>query len=161
MRTPIGERVVDDARPDERRLRRAHDRAQHELASGITNLVEQFTAIRAEMRHVRDELVSNNGVRRRGALARPIVNGASMKISVSPGQLAGYSLAEAAGAAAVVRLRDGIDAGGDVLARINLAANGYADRWFLPHGIAFTAGLYVEVVSGAIEGAVYLGPTGP
>jgi hypothetical protein len=133
-------------------------KTQQQLGVALEHLVEGFTILSDKISQVRDELVSSNGIRRRGALARPIINGASIKAAVSAGQLAGYSLRETAGAAAVVRLRDGVDASGDIIVTVALPANGSANQWYLPHGIAFTAGLFVEVASGAVEGVVYIGP---
>lgn len=140
---------------DERRAARRHARAQRDLETHIANLVDQYTALRAEMRHVRDELVSSNAVRVRGAIARPLINGASMKLSVSAGRIAGFAVRELAGAAASVRLLDGIDEGGELRLPINLAANESTRDWLMPAGVAFGAGVYA-VVTGSIEGVVYL-----
>lgn len=102
-------------------------------------------------------LKTYNGARRLGAESRIIAGGQSGRLSNSPGRLAGYALRETAGAAAVVRLLDGPDANGDMLLSLSLAANESTRDWYLPGGISFTQGLFVVVVSGAIEGNVYLG----
>lgn len=127
------------------------ERALQELLPHYTETLEKLDA-------VHDELQSLNGIHRRGAIARSILVGAgpvTQKLSVSAGRLAGYSIRETAGAVAVVRLRDGVDAGGDLIAPIALAANASSAWWFMPHGISFGAGLFLEVVAGAVEGAVY------
>lgn len=67
----------------------------------------------------------------------------------------GYSLRETAGAAAVVRLWDNpAAASGTILATIALAANASKDASVL--GVWFT-GVFVEIVSGTVEGSVYIG----
>lgn len=82
----------------------------------------------------------------------------SQTVSNSPGTLAGYSLRETSGTtSAVVRLRDGIDTGGQLLATISLAPAESARDWFMPQGIGFANGLYVEVVTGPVEGVCWLG----
>jgi hypothetical protein len=100
-----------------------------------------------------------NGVRRLGAEPRPVVNGQSGRISNSVGRLVGYSFSETTGAApAWVRLRDGSDANGDLIASIKLLAGTSTNPW-RGNGISFSYGLFVEVVAGSIEGVVYLGTT--
>lgn len=81
----------------------------------------------------------------------------SGQLSYSPGQVVGYSIRETAGARAVVRIIDG--AAGDstrLLLTISLAAGESARDWFRPDGIPFNTGLYIEVVSGQIEGSVQI-----
>lgn len=135
---------------------------EHNAAAELLeHLIPQWSAMVDKLNRVRDELVSLNGVTRRGASPRPIINGASLKLAVSAGQLAGFSITETSGVStARVRLRDGLDTGGDVLMTVALSPGESARDWFLPHGIAYVTGLYVEVVSGAIEGTVYVGPFG-
>src|SRR6185437_13764213 len=47
----------------------------------------------------------------------------------------------------------------DLVAVISLVANESPRAWMLPGGIAFSNGLFVNVVSGSIEGVIYLGTT--
>jgi hypothetical protein len=103
---------------------------------------------------------TTNAIRRLGAEPRLLL-GVSQKLSNSPGRLAGVALRETAGAAAVVRVRDGFDANGDLILPIALAANASILEWFLPGGISYTAGLFFEVVSGAVEGCLYTGTSLP
>lgn len=66
----------------------------------------------------------------------------------------GITLRETAGAAAEVRVFDNdTAASGTLLATIGLAADESFDA-LCPSGIRAQNGIYVEVVSGAIEGAV-------
>lgn len=71
--------------------------------------------------------------------------------------LCGWALAETTGTAgATVRIHDGLDANEAVFARINLASNeSTRDMWGYP-GVKCTSGnLYLEVVSGSIEGVIF------
>lgn len=83
--------------------------------------------------------------------------GTSQKLSVSTGRIAGWSLRELTGTVpAIARLRDGTDADGSVLAEIVIPAGGSVTE-SLRQQIGFTYGCYLDVVSGALEGAVHLG----
>lgn len=66
----------------------------------------------------------------------------------------GFSLRETAGAAAVVRVRDSGVVGGNILDTISLAANESAREFYAPGGKNCRGGLYVEIVSGTVEGAI-------
>lgn len=138
-----------------------HPSAHTVVTTTLEDLIPRFSEVTEWLQRVHDELVSLNGIRRDGALVRPILNGASLRLSTSAGQVLGYSVRETSGAAAaVLRLRDGSDTSGDLVATIQLPANASATVWLAPHGVAFVQGLYAEVVSGALEGVVYLGPSG-
>lgn len=122
-----------------------------QLLGAISDLNDSLQQLHAGVK-------TSNAIRRVGAESRPILNGASTSISRNLGRVAGYSIRETTGAAAaVVRIRDGFDATGDLLLTIALPAAGSAVEWFMPGGIAFTVGCFLEVVSGAVEGAVHLG----
>lgn len=105
------------------------------------------------------------GVMLRGA--RPVqigtAAGGTARVSTSPGRLVGWSVRiPALGALpGVLKLHDGQDASGDVIAVINLPAGGSNTTWLAPGGVSFQYGLFAEIVTGgvepAIEGAVYLG----
>lgn len=89
--------------------------------------------------------------------ARAYPQGMSGPITLSPGRLAGWSLRETSGAAtATVRLLDGPDKGGALLAAVALAAGGTANQWLMPGGASYGAGVYVDI-TGSVEGVVYLG----
>jgi hypothetical protein len=126
---------------------------------GLENLIPKFTDMIERLDRVHDELRSLNGVHLRGATPRVIINGASMKMSTSAGQLAGYALRETSGGTpAIVRLLDGFDATGDLLLPISLTGAESVRDWFLPAGISFGTGLFVQVVSGTVEGVVFMAP---
>ncbi len=111
---------------------------------------------------IHNEIRTSNGAQRVGAEGRPINTAlTSQKLSSSGGRLAGWSVRETSGAApAVLRLRDGVDAGGDILATIALAANQGNSISMPGAGVGFALGLFLELVSGVVEGAVWIGPTG-
>lgn len=102
------------------------------------------------------------GVMLRGA--RPVqigtAEGSTASASQSPGRLVGWSIREAhptVPAPATVRLLDGDPAnGGKVIAVVELLADGSNTKSLNP-GPAFVQGLYVQVVTGTVEGAVWLG----
>lgn len=133
-------------------------RHMHKPTSGDNDLARLVAAI-ANHNDAMGQLIqgikTQNGARMLGAEPR-VLRGVSQPISNSPGKLAGYAIAETAGATALLRLRH-TDANGDSFLPITLAANASAQAWFMPGGISFPTGLYVEVVSGSIEGAVFLG----
>jgi len=135
-----------------------HEITEQQFLERVVPIWDHMTE---RLERLRDEMVSLNGIQRRGLRAVPIINGASIKISVSAGQLGGYSIRETSGTGvATVRFHDGVDAGGDILMPIQLAAGESARDWLMPHGIAFVNGLFCEVVAGTIEGAVFIGPAG-
>ena len=68
--------------------------------------------------------------------------------------LMGYSIR--ATAAAVVKIREG-SATGKVLADIAILINDDKDRWYGPQGKRCDGDLYVEVVSGTVEGILHIG----
>lgn len=106
-----------------------------------------------------------HGVMLRGA--RPVqigqASGATSLVSTSAGRFVGWSVRESTGAnPAVLRLWDGRNNEGHLLACINLSNGGSNTTWLSPGGVSFQYGLYVEIISGTglsddVEGAVYLG----
>lgn len=66
----------------------------------------------------------------------------------------GFSLRETAGSAAVVRIRAAGVITGDILDTVSLLGNESAREWYGPQGIKSRAGLYVEIVSGTVEGSI-------
>lgn len=89
---------------------------------------------------------------------RPIINSVSAVLSRSAGLFAGYSVRETDGARAVVRFRDGDDTTDqrNILLTISLAPLESTRDWFMPSGIPYFTALYVEVVSGHVEGAAQI-----
>lgn len=78
---------------------------------------------------------------------------ASVVVAGTPKRYCGFALSETASGAARVRIWDGTTATGTVLDELTLAAGGSA-REYYPDGIKTTVGIYVQVVSGAVTGAV-------
>jgi hypothetical protein len=100
---------------------------------------------------------TQRGLRVDGALARPIVPNA---VNYNSGRrLVGWSLRASAGDV-VINLRDGHDAGGDVIGSIALAAGQSQTKTLMPAGVAFVEGLYVEATgagAAAVVGALWIG----
>lgn len=76
----------------------------------------------------------------------------------------GITIRETAGAAAIVRIREGtingslaVATGGRILDTISLLANESCREWYGPQGKFCNGDLYYEKVSGAVEGSVFHG----
>lgn len=82
-----------------------------------------------------------------------------LQVYVGSGVLLGFSFRESAGtpAAASFVLRDGTSASGDMIIALNFASDEATLAWLGPQGINFTAGLYLDIQAGELEGAVYIG----
>jgi hypothetical protein len=79
---------------------------------------------------------------------------ADESISLAPANYYGFSFRETSGSAsATVRIYDGDTATGALLDAVQLSA-GESAREFYPGGIRAQEGVYVDVVSGAVEGSV-------
>lgn len=76
-----------------------------------------------------------------------------LKVNLAVCHYAGFSLRETGAAPAVVRIRAGSSTG-RFLELINLPADGAAGDWYGPNPIDAPGGIYVEIVSGAVEGSV-------
>jgi len=74
-------------------------------------------------------------------------------------RLLGWSFREDAGtpAVATVRLFDGLDNTGTLIAAIELAESGSDHEWYGPQGVWVKVGVFVEKVAGTSEGSVYTG----
>lgn len=88
----------------------------------------------------------------------PILNSQSGLISYLGGALIGYSVRETASNRAVLRFRDGAqtDDPANILLTISLAPGESARDWYGALGVAYAYGLYVEIVSGQIEGSAQI-----
>lgn len=90
--------------------------------------------------------------------ASPVaLTGSDQTVVIGPATYRGYSLRETGGADAVVRIWDGTAASGILLDTVALAADGSAQAWYGGGGLRAVAGVFVEVVSGAVEGSVRIG----
>lgn len=90
----------------------------------------------------------------RGYQTKPVTISADSNHS-TVGKFAGWSVRESAGspAAATVRFRD-TDASGQILAVLELPADG-SDTTVLYPAVWPDGGVYVEVVTGTVEGVIY------
>jgi hypothetical protein len=85
------------------------------------------------------------------------LTGADQAVLAGPGVYRGIVLRETAASTAVVQIWDGTGAAGTLLDVVGLAASGSAREWLGDGGLRFKTGLYVEIVSGAVEGSVRIG----
>lgn len=85
------------------------------------------------------------------------LTGADQVVSAAACEYMGFTVRETAGARAVVRIYDNASAGsGKLLDTVSLLPNESA-REYYPEPIFARSGVYVDVVSGAVEGSVRLG----
>lgn len=76
-------------------------------------------------------------------------------------RLRGYSISETAGSAAAAEaiIRHGVSNGApQLVAPINLDANGFGHLWFGSHGIDCPDGIWFERVTGNVSLVVYVDP---
>lgn len=108
-----------------------------------------------EEREVRLEQ-SLNGIQVRGARAVQVGLGGTARPSTTNGAMVGYALRETTGTtAAVVEIREGaVD--GPLLFPLTLAPGESVRDWLAPGGVSYGGGLWVNVVSGTVDGAVFL-----
>lgn len=72
------------------------------------------------------------------------------------GFIAGFSFLETAGAIASLVLHDGADANAPIILVVGMPANGNSHEWYLPGGVQYQYGIYVEVITGAFKGALFV-----
>lgn len=92
-----------------------------------------------------------------GSYARSVaLTGSDQAVLATAGVYRGVCLRETAGSTAAVRVYDNASAAsGTVIGAFTLAANGSVD--VVHDGIYVTGGIYVDVISGAVEGSVRVG----
>lgn len=85
------------------------------------------------------------------------VNASGIIINAGVHAVLGWAVCETSGTAnAQCRIHDGNSANGEVFARINLLPNESVRDWYIPRGIrCFTGRLFLEMISGSVEGVVY------
>ena len=72
-------------------------------------------------------------------------------------RLCGWSLRETTGAAlGTARLRGGGTVAGEIIAGISVPAGGSDSTWFGDLGFRCGAGLFLDMISGRLEGAVFV-----
>ena|SRR6185437_3108395 len=138
---------------------KGHERTGLKPGERVVGVDELLSAFGDALTQLHAGVKTLGAVQLLGAIPKQIPNGQSGRLSTSAGRIAGYSLHETSGATALVKLHDGNDAAADLVAVISLVANESPRAWMLPGGIAFSNGLFVNVVSGSIEGVIYLGTT--
>lgn len=124
----------------------------------IADAAVQITQAVQEAREAVDAGLTqfHNAIRLQGARYVGVgAGGGRFMACGAPGRLVGWSL-RAVGAASTVVLRDSRTAAGEIIAEVVLAADTTQTVW-LHAGVSFTDGLFVDVVAGVIEGAVYIG----
>lgn len=134
-----------------RKPRTAEDRDAELVAAIQAEHVRWISQLQTELSQ------SVGGVLLRGARVAQIET--AHRPMTSGGALIGYSIRENAGppgAAALVHLRDGPDAAGELVCTLALAAGESANAWFGPGGLNIAQGLFVHVETGSVAGAVYL-----
>ncbi len=85
-----------------------------------------------------------------------VLSGASQKVPLPPSPFIyyrGFSIRETAGAAATIKVYDGIDATGTLIDSIAFTAGQSVRETYGPPKICKT-GLYVQIVAGTIEGTI-------
>jgi hypothetical protein len=126
--------------------------------------VREIDLVRWAMQMRADVAETVGGVMLRAARPVPLTV-LPTRLATSPGRLVGWSLRIPVFGTnpAVIKLRDGQDAGGDLIAAINLPAASSDTKMLPGGGISFSNGLFVELVTTggtletAVEGAIYLG----
>ena len=93
-----------------------------------------------------------------GGVARAVaLTGSDQIVRATAAIFRGLTVHETAGSTAVVRVYDNASgASGTVLAAVSLGAN-ESETIALTVGLYVDAGLFVDVVSGAVEGSVWVG----
>jgi hypothetical protein len=143
-----------DARPTlNAPARRAARQASADAAAHLAGIHDRLGVLIAATTALAETV---KGVRLRGDWVRHFTQ--SRQILSAPNTLTGCSIRETTGAAgATVILHDGRDNTGDEVTSYTLDPGESARDSFGRHGLNLVEGLYVEVVSGSVKGAVYLG----
>lgn len=106
--------------------------------------------------YVKDDATSGTLLVDSSASTATAVGAGGAAVAAGATKLWGVTLRETAGAAAVVRLRNGV-VGGTILATVSLTAGeSVREVWAKPVPVGSATGVYVELVSGTIpEGTVF------
>lgn len=92
------------------------------------------------------------------AAASTALTGANQAVLAGPGTYRGVCVRETAAAPAVLRIYDNATAAsGTLLDVVALAANGSASLFYPGGGLRASNGVYVQIVSGTVEGSVRIG----
>lgn len=83
------------------------------------------------------------------------LTGSDQAIRTGAATLTGWVVRETAGSTATLRIFDGTSAAGTVVGAVSLPANGVS---VVPDlAVRCVAGIYVDILSGAVEGSVLVG----
>lgn len=86
------------------------------------------------------------------------LSGADQAVLTAAGIYRGFALRETSGgASATVRLHDGTSAAGTLIDSIQLAAGESRSEWLDGGGLWVERGIFLDVVSGAVEGSLRVG----
>lgn len=85
------------------------------------------------------------------------LTGSDQAVRSGFGTYCGITVRETAGSTAVVRVFDGTSASGTVIDAVSLAANAAWTTYVAGAGIRVDTGIYVDIVSGTVEGSVRVG----
>lgn len=88
--------------------------------------------------------------------AATALTGSDQLVHTGQGSYRGITLRETGGSTAAVRVYDGTTAAGTILGSYALAANASLDV-DIANGVLCRTGIYVDIVSGAVEGSVRIG----
>lgn len=93
-----------------------------------------------------------------GGLVRAVaLTGSDQVVLAAPGAYRGLTVRETAGSTAAVRVYDHASAGsGTLLETVSLAANASVQLLY-PAAVWAVNGIYVDIVSGTVEGSVRVG----
>jgi hypothetical protein len=80
-----------------------------------------------------------------------LINGRVLVLGMAVGELTGA-------AAAKVRFRDGTTVNGGRILPVTLGANETVRDWFGDFGFLYQQGVFFELVSGSVEGCIYVTP---
>lgn len=122
----------------------------------LSEYIQRYLADPARNDHSYTDLFTGNKTDF-GPTPGAAVNASRVVLNTDVHAILGWSICETSGVSnAQVRLIDGGAVGGEVFARVNLLANESVRDWYIPKGIrCFTGRLFLQVISGSVEGVVY------
>lgn len=133
---------------------RNDNRSAAEQSEHLTHLLGAVTNLNDTMLQLHLGMKTRNAQRLVGTIPRQLPTPIGGLVSASPGIIAGIILRDTGGSGATVWLYDGIDPNGPLIWTGQVPDGGYVSHWYLPGGISHTAGLYVGVDGGAVEGVI-------
>lgn len=122
----------------------------------LSEYIQHYLADPARNDHSYTDLFTGNKTDL-GATPAAAVAASRVVLNSDVHAILGWAICETTGtASAAVRLIDGNASNGEVFARINLVQGESVRDWYIPKGIrCFTGRLFLQVLSGSVEGVVY------